>query len=204
MRRVGVEVDSGDRARAAGRGVLMALEEEVGAVVVARHGPGKPLLEDEVRVLVRLGLAGLAGGDVRGDHDRLAGSVHLVHRVAVIGDRRGRVLDVRRALRDDKLLKLRRQHRRGRVARRLRVGRRNVGEPGRRGGCDHRIHHCADCRRRADDEQARVVPRSHASHSFGRAGPIAGGPTLGTAREAVGIDSVIVPCEGGREVVVIS
>ena len=51
--RIGVEVDARD---VAGRAALVPLEEEVGAVVVVEVGALEPLLEDEVGVLVRLGL----------------------------------------------------------------------------------------------------------------------------------------------------
>ncbi len=49
--RVGVEVDARD---VAGRAGLVPLEQEVRPVPVARVGPGQALLEDQVRVLVRL------------------------------------------------------------------------------------------------------------------------------------------------------
>jgi hypothetical protein len=75
---VGVEVDAG---QVAGRTGLVALEQEVGAVVVAGIRTGQTLVEDEIGVLVGLGLVRLVG--------RVAGQrneVRVVAVVAVVGD----------------------------------------------------------------------------------------------------------------------
>ena len=125
VRRIGIEVDPGDVALRPG---LVALEEEVRAVVIGR-----------IRSLAvpsgRRGTCSCPARSceprsspvgVRGDHHGLAGGVQQVVVVAVVGDRRSGVLDLRRALGDDRLLELRRQHRRGGVALRLRVRRRDA------------------------------------------------------------------------------
>src|SRR5262249_2422224 len=60
VRGIRVEVDPGDVGRTA-RAELVALEQEVRAVVVVRVGAGQAVLEDKVGVLVGLCLFGLSG-----------------------------------------------------------------------------------------------------------------------------------------------
>jgi hypothetical protein len=146
VRGVGVEVDAGDVARPV-RAALVALEEEVLPVVVARVRAAEPVAEHQVGVLVRLGLVRLLGrARRRRNHLRLAGRVDDVVVVAVVGGQRGRVLELGRALRDDDLRQLGRQLARGRIAVRPRVRGRDVGErrPARwRGGADRGGHGAA-------------------------------------------------------------
>ena len=62
----------------------MALEQEVRAVVVGRVCTGQPVLEDEISVLVGLGLEGLRGHAWAGEHLRLACRIEGVVVVAVV------------------------------------------------------------------------------------------------------------------------
>ena len=126
VRGVRVEVDPRDVARGPG---LVALEEEVRAVPVVRVGAGEALLEDEVGVLVRLGLVGLVGHSRGRHHLRIARGRDDVVVVAVIRDLRRRVLDLRRALCDGHLGQLRRELARRCESHRPRVRGRDVGEP---------------------------------------------------------------------------
>jgi hypothetical protein len=134
VRGVGVEVDAREQAERVARailgGVLVALVEEVGAVVVGRVGAGHALLEDEVGVLVGLGLDRLRRARRRRQHlreQRVVGGRDVVL-VAVVRHDALRVLELRGALRDDDLGELGRQAARGRVAGGALVGGRDVAE----------------------------------------------------------------------------
>src|SRR5581483_5841043 len=95
VRRIRVEVDPRE---VAGRAGLVPLEQEVRAVVVGWVGTAEAVPEDEVRVLVRLGLVRLVRQRRGRDHLGIAGAVHDVVVVPVVGDLRRRVLELRRAL----------------------------------------------------------------------------------------------------------
>ena len=125
---VRVEVDAGDLAGPAGAS-LMTLEEEVGAVVVVCVGALQAVLEDQVGVLVRLRLVRLRRRAGRGrQHLRLAGRVEDVVVVAVVRRECRGVLELRRPLCHRDLPQLWRQLAGRRVAVRLRVCRRHVGQ----------------------------------------------------------------------------
>ena len=154
--RVGVEVDPRD---VAGRAGLVALEQEVGAVVVARVGTRKAAREDQVRVLVRLRLVRLVHDGWRRQHLRIAGRREHVVVVAVVRDGDARVFDLRRALRNSGLPELRRELARRREARRLRVRRGHVGEarPADRRGpaaCNRQDRRRARGREHGDDRSS--------------------------------------------------
>jgi hypothetical protein len=103
---VGIEVDAGDVAGAPGP-ALVALEEEMSPVVVAGIGAVEAMLEDEVGVLVGLGLVRLGSG-VGGNrnHLRIAGRVEDVVVVAIErGEGRG-ILEPGGTLGDRELIQL--------------------------------------------------------------------------------------------------
>ena len=146
VRRIGVEVDARD-VGAGGRAELVALVEEVRAVVVLRIG-AVLALDDEVGVLVRLALRRL---------DVVARGLHVARRrnhrpvvvVAVPARQRRRVLERGRALRHRRLAPLRRELVGQRDARGLRVGGAGVGD--RRSIRERRgAEHC-DCSQRRHD-----------------------------------------------------
>jgi len=113
---VGVEVDAGDVSGSTGA-PLVALEEEVSAIVVARVGTVETVLEDEVGVLVRLGLFRLGGWVGRDRHHlRLADQIEDIVVIAVIGGQGRGVLEPRRPPCNCDLRQLRRELARRRVA----------------------------------------------------------------------------------------
>jgi hypothetical protein len=114
MRRIGVQVDARDRAlaidvvdrRIDDQPRLVALEQEVAAVVVARIGAGLEL-QGQVGVLVRLGLGGLEVGQrIWRRHHRCRGTDIGV---AVVRDARHRVLHRQGTRGTNDLLQFRRQ-----------------------------------------------------------------------------------------------
>src|SRR6267378_718052 len=134
MRRVGVEVDPRDvpllfaRNR---RGKLVALEEEVRAVVIVAVG-ALLVLQDQVGVLVRLRLLRLDRCRCRRDHlrhCRVVGARDVVL-VTVPADDPLRVFERHRALRDHGLAELGREPRRRSVAHGFGIGMLQVRERG--------------------------------------------------------------------------
>jgi len=119
---VRIEVDARDVALllAADRhGQLVALIDEMRPIVVRRIRALQAVLEDEIGVLVRLGLLRFLRGLSAGRHHLWPGRVVArgnVVLVAVVGDDPGRILEARAALRPDDLLDLLRKLRSRRVA----------------------------------------------------------------------------------------
>ena len=113
---VGIQVDAREVAllpAGDGSAVLVTLEEEVRSVVVVRIRPGL-VLEDEIRVLVRLGLLRLGLGGPRRRHQRhvrVPAALDVVL-VAVVRDDPLWVLELHRALRDGDLREAGRETRR--------------------------------------------------------------------------------------------
>ena len=128
---IGVEVDPGEvsllLARGVGRRVLVPLEEEVGAVVVAIVG-ALLVLEHEIGVLVRLRLLRLGRRNEAGNHlwHRRVVRARRVVLVTVPADDPLRILKPHRALRHHGLAQLRRELRCRRVASRLGFRLRNI------------------------------------------------------------------------------
>ena len=122
MLRVGVEVDAGD---VAGRPGLVALEQEVRAVVV-RGVRAVLAVQHEIGVLVRLGLVRLGGRAGPGEH-RQQRRVVVDRVVAVVAHAVLRVLDLVGTLRAHHLGQLGREPVGAGQARCLRV---RVGDPG--------------------------------------------------------------------------
>jgi hypothetical protein len=94
VRGVGVQVDPGDVAGTS-HAELVALEQEVGAVVIARVRAREALTEDEIGVLVWLGLLRLRERAGQRQHLGLPGRVEHVVVVAVVRDQVARILQLR-------------------------------------------------------------------------------------------------------------
>jgi hypothetical protein len=128
---VGIEVDARDVAlllAVDGRCELVALVDEMRPVVVGGVRPFETVLEDEVGVLVGLGLLSLVREGRRRHHlgcGRVVRGRHVVLE-AVVGDDAGRVFESRSPLSPDDLLDLLRDLRCGRVSDGLQVRLRHV------------------------------------------------------------------------------